>query len=194
MLGIRRETDYAVRTILHLASVGEGVSVTVRDIAMLRRLPLSFVRRIVARLGAAGIVETTRGMRGGVQLARPATDISLLDVIGAMEGGVTLNPCVATPHTCPLSDSCPAQRAWTDATRVLEDHLASVRFSALAGVDRRHIPAHRALIPVTVERPAAAKPAVAKSAAAKPAGARRAVVKPSARRSAGKGRPAVRGV
>ena len=85
------------------------------------------------RLGAAGIVETTRGMRGGVQLARPATDISLLDVIGAMEGGVTLNPCVATPHTCPLSDSCPAQRAWTDATRVLEDHLASVRFSALAG-------------------------------------------------------------
>lgn len=190
MLGIRRETDYAVRTILHLASVGEGVSVTVRDIAMLRRLPLSFVRRIVARLGAAGIVETTRGMRGGVQLARPATDISLLDVISAMEGGVTLNPCVATPHTCPLSDSCPAQRAWTDATRVLEDHLASVRFSALAGVDRRHIPAHRALIPLAVERPAAAKSAAAKSVPAKPArakaaGTKRAVAKRAALRSAG---------
>ncbi len=157
MLGIRRETDYAVRTVLHLASVGDAATVTVRDIAAHRRLPLSFVRRIVARLGTAGILETTRGMGGGVKLARPAADISLLDVVGAMEGGVTLNPCVATPHTCPLSEACPAQRAWTDATRVLEQHLGSVRFSALAGGDRRHASVHRALVLTPTDRVRAAR-------------------------------------
>lgn len=167
MLGIRRETDYAVRTILHLASVGDDVAVTVRDIARLRHLPLSFVRRIVARLGAAGILETTRGMGGGVRLARPATDITMFDVLDAMEGGVTLNPCVASPHTCPLSDACPAQRAWTDATRVLVSHLQSVSFSALAGSDRRHTAAHRVLADKPAPRSRAPRtPAVPRTPAA----------------------------
>lgn len=169
MLGIRRETDYAVRTVLHLASVGDGVAVTVRDIARLRHLPLSFVRRIVARLGAAGILETTRGMGGGVRLARPATDITMLDVLDAMEGGVTLNPCVASPHTCPLSDACPAQRAWTEATRVLVSHLESVSFSALAGSDRRHAAAHRVL----AEQPAGRARAARKPSAPRPSARRR---------------------
>lgn len=153
MLGIRRETDYAVRTILHLASVGEGVNVQVRDVAAQRRLPLSFVRRIVARLGASGILETTRGMGGGIRLARPAAEISMLDVVRAMEGTVALNPCLIAPHTCPLADDCPAQRAWADATAALETHLSSVRFDALAGGTRRHLAAHRGLQAISA-RPA----------------------------------------
>jgi Rrf2 family protein len=143
VLGIRRETDYAVRTVLHLASVRDGAHVQVRDVAAQRRLPLSFVRRIVARLSAAGILETTRGMGGGIRLARPAAEISMLDVVRAMEGAVALNPCVVEPHTCPLAAGCPAQRAWADATAVLQDHLASVRFDALARGVRGHVAAHR---------------------------------------------------
>lgn len=145
MLGIRRETDYAVRTVLHLASLGSEAVVQVRDVAAQRHLPLSFVRRIVARLAASGLLRTTRGMGGGIRLARPASEISMLDVVRAMEGSLTLNPCVETPHTCPLSAGCPAQRAWTDATAVLENHLASVRFDALAGGAHGHVAAHQRL-------------------------------------------------
>lgn len=143
MLGIRRETDYAVRTVLHLASLGPEAVVQVRDVAAQRHLPLSFVRRIVARLGASGLLRTTRGMGGGIRLARPASEISMLDVVRAMEGSLTLNPCVETPHSCPLSAGCPAQRAWTEATAVLEKHLASVRFDALAGGTPGHVAAHQ---------------------------------------------------
>lgn len=145
LLGIRRETDYAVRTVLHLATLEEGASVQVRDVADQRLLPLSFVRRIVARLGAAGLLETTRGQGGGIRLARPAAEISMLDVVQAMEGEISLNPCVAEPHTCPLAEGCPAQRAWAGASALLEGHLASIRFDALAGTSPDHRVAHKGL-------------------------------------------------
>lgn len=144
MLGIKRETDYAVRTLLHLASIDPGTTVLVRDVADQRGLPPSFVRRIVARLSAAGIVAATRGARGGIRLARPASAISLLDVCRAMDDLVALNRCLTPEHTCPLAVGCPAHAAWAEATAVLEEHLASVTFDALAGgAGKRHGAAHR---------------------------------------------------
>jgi len=145
MLGIKRETDYAVRTLLHLAALGEGAAVQVRDVADQKLLPLSFVRRIVARLGAAGILSTTRGMGGGVQLARPAAEISLLDVCRAMGDDVVLNRCTDADHVCPFASGCPAQMAWAEATGILEAHLAAVTFEALARRSAHHNAAHRQL-------------------------------------------------
>ncbi|MBI5444549.1 MAG: Rrf2 family transcriptional regulator [Deltaproteobacteria bacterium] len=143
MLSIKRETDYAVRTVLHLASVEEEARPQVRDVAALQLLPLSFIRRIVARLSSAGILATTRGMGGGIRLARPASQISLLDVVNAMEDGIVMNQCLDERHSCPLSSGCPAQMAWAEATVVLETHLAGIRFDALASSNRAHTDAHR---------------------------------------------------
>jgi Rrf2 family protein len=171
MLGIKRETDYAVRTVLHLATVGEKANVQVRDVADERRLPLSFVRRIVARLSASGILETTRGMGGGIRLARPPAEISMLDVVRAMEGSVTLNPCVTEPHFCPLAEVCPAQTAWADATTMLEAHLASVDFGTLAASSRQHVAAHRGLAPLPGHPSSKGKGAKRPRPAARPAAA-----------------------
>lgn len=159
MLAIKKETDYAVRTVLHLASLGEGAQVQVRDVAAQRLLPPSFIRRIVARLSASGILTTTRGVGGGIQLARPASEISLLDVLRAMEDGVALNRCAEGLHTCPLLESCPAHAAWADATAVLEAHLGGVRFDALARSGRRHAAAHRVMVGTPQAQPAGALPA-----------------------------------
>lgn len=153
MLGIKRETDYAVRTVLHLASIGGGETVQVRDVAEQKALPLSFVRRIVARLSASGIVATTRGMGGGVQLGRPASEISLLDVCRAMGDDIALNRCLDGVHTCPFAEGCAAQLAWADATALLEEHLASVTFDALARRDRKHGLAHQRLSAVATGTP-----------------------------------------
>jgi Rrf2 family protein len=151
VLGIKRETDYAVRVLLHLASLPSGTQVQVKDVAAHRLLPLSFVRRIVARLRAVGLLETTRGIGGGVVLARPASQISLLDVVNAMDDPVTLNQCLDPDHTCPLAVACPAHVAWAEATEMLETHLASVRFDALAG-SGRHAGAHRRLARTNARR------------------------------------------
>lgn len=155
MLGIKRETDYAVRTVLHLAALGPGAAVQVRDVADQRLLPLSFVRRIVARLGVAGILSTTRGMGGGVELARPPSDITLLDVCRAMGDDIVLNRCTDAEHTCPFASGCPAQMAWSEATGILEAHLASVSFEALARRSVLHSTAHRDLPRARREAPPA---------------------------------------
>jgi len=131
VLGIGRHTDYAARIVLHLAGLGEGARVTVREITERRLLPAPFVRRIVAKLAAAGIVRTIRGAGGGIELARPASEVSLLDVVAAIEDGIVLNRCVKDPTECPLSSACPVNAAWVEATGLVEAHLAEVKFSEL---------------------------------------------------------------
>jgi len=132
MLRIGRNTDYAARVVLHLACLEEGTLVPIAEIAAKRLLPKPYTRRVVGELAQAGLVETVRGAGGGIRLAKPAAEISMLDVVSALEGGIVLNRCVDDPKACPLSVTCPVQRSWTDATRMLEAHLAGVRFDQLA--------------------------------------------------------------
>lgn len=132
MVSIGRQTDYAARIVLHLASCGRGQRVTAGAIAQSRLIPPAFVRRIVSRLSAAGIVRTARGSGGGITLARPAAAISLREVVEAMEGPLSLNACVREPHACPFSEICPVREAWHDANRALSENLDGVRFDRLA--------------------------------------------------------------
>jgi Rrf2 family protein len=142
MLGISRQTDYATRLVLHLACLEPGTQVPIAEISRLRLLPVPFVRRLVGQLVKVGLLLSTRGSGGGVRLARPARDISLLDVVEAIEGTIALNHCVGDGDACVLSEHCPGQSAWTGATRALVQHLASVRFDALASGPDGHRAAH----------------------------------------------------
>lgn len=142
MIGISRQTDYAARLVLHLATLEPGTRVSIGEIAQLRLLPEAFVRRLSASLVKAGILRTARGTGGGISLARPASDISLLELLEAVEGGIVLNQCLDGHHTCPLSKGCPVQGAWAAATKALRDHLAGVRFDVLARDSEGHLAAH----------------------------------------------------
>ena len=132
MIGIGRHTDYAARVVLHLAGVEDGTLVPIAEVAAKRLLPQPFVRRVVGKLVTAEIVETQRGAGGGIRLAKPASTISLLNVVNAVEGKIVLNRCVDSPQACPLTKTCPVQRTWTGATRLLEDYLENVRFDQLS--------------------------------------------------------------
>ncbi len=132
MIGIGKQTDYAARIVLHLASLEPGARVTAGEIARKRLIPPALIRRIVSRLSSAGILRTARGSGGGIALSRPARKVSLREVVEAMEGEVALNACVVKPGECPLSDLCPVQRAWYRASRELASTLGRIRFSDLA--------------------------------------------------------------
>lgn len=142
MIGISRQTDYAARLVLHLAALEPETQVSIAEISKLRLLPVAFVRRLVGSLVKAGILLSARGSGGGIRLGRPASEISLLDVVSAVEGGIVLNQCLDGKHICPLSHGCPVQVAWSAATKVLEQHLATVRFDALARDSEAHLNAH----------------------------------------------------
>jgi len=128
---ILKHTDYASRIVLYIAGLGARAQVPISEIANQRLMPVPFVRRVVARLAATGILRTTRGSKGGVSLARPASEISLKEVIHAMEGGIVLNRCVTEPNDCPFSDDCPVRNTWFDITYNLEESLDSITFDTL---------------------------------------------------------------
>ena len=153
MMRIARHTDYAARLVLHLCSLGEGASASIAEIAGQRLLPVPFIRRMVSRLVAAGILKTTRGKNGGIQLGRPASAISLADLVIAMEGPIALNHCVHLPEGCPFMHSCPVQKAWSEASTALTTHLASMTFAALMISSKGHAAAHAALKAGPTARP-----------------------------------------
>ena len=140
MMAVSRSTDYAARIVLFLATQEEGALVSIAEIATSRLLPV--VRRIVSRLAEAGILRTARGGRGGVALSRSASEISLGDVLAAMEGSTCPSPCVEDAGNCPFGNSCPVRGAWAGAAEILDDYLHKIRFSELAN-DPGHREAHR---------------------------------------------------
>ncbi len=133
MITISRETDYAARILLHLALRGDEERTTAQQIAQQRVIPRALVRRVVTRLAAAGLIVTTRGSDGGIVLARPPSQISLLEVVEAMEGTLALNQCVVEPDICPLVPACNVHVAWVHAQEVIRTHLQGITFDLLAG-------------------------------------------------------------
>ena len=128
---ITRQADYAVRTVLYLAGLNNGYRTPTRKIAHEQNIPPSFLAKIVSQLSVAGVVQTSRGARGGVTLARPSNDISLLEVIEAIDGPITLNECVPDSSICPFGDECPVHNIWREAQIDLVEKLALTNFGAL---------------------------------------------------------------
>ncbi len=132
MLVINRETDYAARIVLFLARRPPGTRTTAQEVARQCHVPRAIVRRVVTRLSNAGFLASTRGSGGGISLARPPDQISLLDVVEAMEGPPILNLCVRDPQECPLMEQCTVHIAWVQASALLMDFLRSATFARLA--------------------------------------------------------------
>lgn len=119
---ITRETDYAIRCVLYLA--GKRGSVTMVDeIARNMSIPKSFLAKILQKLGRAGITRSYRGVKGGFELAMEPGDISLLDVIEAVQGVVAMNVCALDKSLCNLSDNCSVHPVWVGVRKEVEKIL-----------------------------------------------------------------------
>jgi Rrf2 family protein len=128
---ITRQADYAVRAVLYLANLSNGGRAPTSQIARDQHIPPSFLAKIVSQLSVAGVVQTSRGARGGVSLARPSADITLLEVIEAIDGPIMLNECVTDPSVCPFGSDCPVNAIWCEAQANLVSRLKTTDFNAL---------------------------------------------------------------
>lgn len=127
---ITRQADYAVRAVLYLTKLGEDNRAATSQIADEQKIPPSFLAKIVSQLSVAGLLQTSRGARGGVSLARPPEEISLLEVVEAIDGPIYLNECVADDGACVFGDTCPMQPVWCEAQKDLIRRLQSTTFDA----------------------------------------------------------------
>ena len=98
-------------------------------------LPAPTVQKLVSRLVAAGLLSTTRGAGGGLKLARAADDISLAQIIEAVEGPIALTSCVDKGRAdCSLEQGCAVRPHWPIVNDALRGALAGVPLSRLAGL------------------------------------------------------------
>jgi len=126
---ITRQADYAVRAVLYLAQLGPERRAATSQIAQEQKIPPSFLAKIVSQLSVAGILQTSRGARGGVSLARDPEDISVLEVVEAIDGPILLNECVGDNGSgCPFGENCPMRPLWCDAQSYLVNHLRGTNF------------------------------------------------------------------
>ena len=126
---ITRQADYAVRAMVYLAQLGPGHRAATSQIAKEKQIPPSFLAKIVSQLSVAGLLQTSRGARGGVSLAKSPQEISLLDVVEAIGGPILLNECVGDSSACIFGDDCLMKPVWCDAQQELVARLAHVNFA-----------------------------------------------------------------
>jgi Rrf2 family protein len=126
---ITRQADYAVRAIVYLAELGPDQRAATSQIAQEKQIPPSFLAKIVSQLSVAGLLQTSRGARGGVSLAKSPEQISLLEVVEAIDGPILLNECVADAGSCVFGDSCSMRPIWCDAQQELVSRLSSTSFA-----------------------------------------------------------------
>lgn len=126
---ITRQADYALRAIIFLARLEDGDKAPTGKIAKEQNIPPSFLAKIISQLSIAGLIHTSRGAKGGVSLAKSAEDISVLDVIQAIDGPVFLNECTENAENCPFQTSCPLREIWCEARALLVDKLSGATFS-----------------------------------------------------------------
>lgn len=131
MLEITRQADYALRATVEVARLPEGERAPTATIAERQQIPLPFLAKIVSQLVVRGILEATRGASGGVSLARAPEDVTMLEVIEAIDGPITINRCTRDPAVCEMSITCPFCDIFTDAQRELVSRLEQTTMASL---------------------------------------------------------------
>ncbi len=126
---ITRQADYAIRAILFLAENDPNVRQSTSKIAEQKHIPPSFLAKIISQLSIAGLIHTSRGAHGGVTLARPADQISIMEVVEAIDGPIALNQCTfSSLQSCPFGENCPVHEMWVEAQSHLVEKLKTTTF------------------------------------------------------------------
>jgi len=126
--------DYAVVTMTAAARHCGGSRVSAAQLAAETGLPAPTVQKLVSRLTAAGLLRSSRGIGGGLKLARPAAAITLADIIEAVEGPIALTACVDSgKHDCGMETACTVRPHWGAVNAAMRGALAEVPLTRLAG-------------------------------------------------------------
>ena len=134
---ITRQADYALRAMLFLARLETDKRAATSQIAKEMEIPASFLAKIISQLSIAGLIHTSRGARGGVKLLHPPSEISLLDVVEAIDGPITMNECTQDPSACAFGDNCPLHEVWCEAQAELVHKLRAETFDKILERDRK---------------------------------------------------------
>jgi FeS assembly SUF system regulator len=134
MVRISRLTDYATVLLAVLAAQPERVQ-TAAALAEQTHIAAPTVSKLLKQLQRAALVSSTRGLHGGYQLARPATQISAAAILDALEGPMALTDCSVARGQCEIEQSCRVGHVWQRLNLAIRRSLVDVSLAQLAGID-----------------------------------------------------------
>jgi len=127
---------YGVRLMLELALNSTRSSVYLREIAKEEEISEKYLSLIIIPLKAAGLVNSQRGAHGGYTLAKPASEITLKEIVDVLEGDTCLVDCVKNPKSCSRADTCASRDLWTTLSDSISQTLGSITLEDLVKKSR----------------------------------------------------------
>jgi Rrf2 family protein len=124
LLAITSKSPYAVRALTELARMGGAAPVPIGEIARRRDIPVQFLESLFATLRRAGILQSQRGVKGGYSFAREPNQVTVLEVVEALEGGLD-------------GDTVGADPLWGEAVEALRGKLRAVTIAEIAEREAR---------------------------------------------------------
>jgi len=129
---VTREGDYGIRSVLYLARQPHKKISFVNEISEDYKIPRSFLAKILQKLVKAKIVRSYRGVKGGFSLARQARDITVLEVLEAIQGKLAINICIFDKKSCSFSKQCPTHYLWISVQSKMSEMLKTTNFEDLS--------------------------------------------------------------
>ncbi len=130
---IKRNTGYGLRALTFMASHEGDQAFTAEELAEVAGTSADFMHKIMQALRDASIVRSRRGPGGGFRIARDPGDITLLEIVNAVQGEFQVNRCVIGLDVCERSVACPLRPTWMRIQRELEDGLAGTTLAEVVG-------------------------------------------------------------
>lgn len=124
--------EYAIRTMIHLAENEDRDIITIREIAEQQNIPEKFLRKIISKLCAAGLIKTYRGNGGGISFQKKAEEITPFEIIQAVEGPLALNKCLIDREFCSNTRWCSVHNLWCELLAIMRQKLSSKSIKELA--------------------------------------------------------------
>ncbi|MBO4520088.1 MAG: Rrf2 family transcriptional regulator [Alphaproteobacteria bacterium] len=117
---------YGLRILLDLALYGQDAPRLMKEIADSQQISEKYISRLILPLNEAGFITSFRGAKGGLKLAKSPKEISLLEIVEAMEGRLAIVDCVFDKDFCPKSDNCSACKIWSSLNKKIRKQMAEI--------------------------------------------------------------------
>jgi len=136
MIRLSRLTDYAVALLSHMGKEGEEGLWAASDLAEKSELPMPTVAKVLKNLAKSGLITAHRGAAGGYRLARRTTEISVADIIEAMDGPIAITDCSdgSAHDDCKIKGVCPLSAGWNKVNAAIRKALEDVSLAEMSTV------------------------------------------------------------
>ncbi|MDD3264395.1 MAG: Rrf2 family transcriptional regulator [Dehalococcoidales bacterium] len=140
---ISTRSRYATRALVAIALNSENGPVALKKIAEIDCISIMYLQKLATPLISGGILNATRGMNGGVWLAKPAGEIKLSEVVNLLEGSVAPVDCLQEHSDCQRLSYCVAREIWLELKQAMDDVLENTTIGDLVEKQRRNDTAHK---------------------------------------------------